>query len=85
MLREREWATPPEAMYYLTSREIAGMERNTAFAPVLGVSCKDPNNPFPSWVPAIPTNDPARSPCYRKTLITMMRLGAAHYLGRLDS
>lgn len=84
-LRARQWSTPAGTMYYLTSQEIAGMERNTALAPVLVASCKDPNNPFPSWMPVIRSNDPARSICYRKMMLTMMRLGAARYLGRLDS
>ena len=85
-VRSRVWSTPADDIYDLSPSEVAVMLRNTAFAPVLEASCvSDPNTLRPRREPLIESNDPSRSVCYRKTLITMMRLGAARYLGRLDS
>jgi hypothetical protein len=84
-VRARNWSTPPEDMYPLTRAEIATMTANAAFAPILAASCRDPNNPWPRWEPLIASNDPARSVCYRKTLVMLMQLGTAHYLWRLAS
>lgn len=61
------------------------MTRVTDFSTMRQASCKTGTDPLPRWEPLIPTNDPARSACDQRTLITMMRLGAARYLGRLDS
>lgn len=84
-IRARMWATPPDDMYDLTSAEIATMTRETAFARVREANCHSGSDPLPRWEPLLRSNDASRSPCGRRTLLTMMRLGAAQYLGRLDS
>ena len=85
-VRASVWSTPSDDLYNLSPREVNMMSRNTAFVPVFAASCTAGANGFGATrEPAIPSNDPTRSVCYRKTLITMMRLGAARYLGRLDS
>jgi hypothetical protein len=85
-VRARVWSTPADDLYDLSPWEVDAMSRNVAFLPVLEARCAGDSNALSApREPAIQTNDPSRSLCYRKTLMTMMRLGAARYLGRLDS
>ena len=56
-----------------------------AFARAREVSCRSNADPLPRYEPLFPTNDAARSPCDQRMLLNLMRLGAARYLGRLDS
>ncbi|MDN3277847.1 hypothetical protein QWJ07_26525 [Frankia sp. RB7] len=84
-IRAQAWATPPESMYDLTPSEITTMTRETAFARAREASCRSGADPFPKWEPLTPSNDAARSPCDQRMLLALMRLGAARYLGRLDS
>ena len=84
-IRAQAWATPPEMMYDLTPAEIATMTRETAFARAREVSCRSNADPLPRYEPLFPTNDAARSPCDQRMFLNLMRLGAARYLGRLDS
>lgn len=84
-IRARMWATPPNTMYDLTNSEIATMTRDTAFARMREANCKPGGDPLPRWEPFIPSNGASQSPCEQRTLLTMMRLGAARYLGRFDS
>lgn len=84
-LRARKWATPPESMYQLSREEVAAMATRTAFVPVLHPACRNPNDAWPASELPITSNDLRRSVCYRKTLVNVMRLGGARYLGRLRS
>lgn len=73
-------------LYDLTKEEAALMLRNTAFRPVYEASCRgDENTSRQGGAGTARSNDPTRSACYQETLTTMMRLGTAPYLGRLDS
>ncbi|VIO68822.1 hypothetical protein CI1B_23750 [Bradyrhizobium ivorense] len=76
-IRPRLWSTPPDMIYDLTPAEVMTMTRLTDFSTMLQANCKTGTDPVPRWEPLIPTNDPARSACDQRTLITMMRLGAA--------
>ncbi|WP_439371361.1 hypothetical protein [Bradyrhizobium sp. DASA03120] len=84
-IRAQAWATPLEMMCDLRPPEIATMTRETAFARMREAGCRAGADPPPRFEPLLPSNDAARSPCNQRMLLPPIRLGAARYLGRLDS
>ncbi|MFK4534934.1 hypothetical protein ABIA00_003117 [Bradyrhizobium ottawaense] len=61
------------------------MTRETAFARMREANGRSGAGPLARYEPLTPSSNASRSPCAQRTLMTMMRLGAARYLGKLDS